>query len=1084
MFAVMSIFACVLLGFGQSKYEFRRIDSARVSFDVGEPDLSDAERIRAIVAPLAGTIYSSTAVHDAITAIYDTRLAASVVVTASLNDKGGVALDFKVREKTRIDRVTVKVGETVGDKVTEQELLFKLNILESGVAVSDNVLRNNVDQILEYLRERGFYQSEATFVKTTAANVNDINAVFTVTPGVQARVEGVEIKIDGFPGTFSTEKLGLEAGGLYSRDRLDREMQTIRKVLRQKEFYAPFIDDPRVVYDSEKNLISVSITGRVGPAIKVSIDAMGKKQKVSEGSLNKLLPVKREGTLDYAAIVEGERRLETHFQELGYFFADVRAVCSVEPQLIDSNGQPMANGNEFLCSALGSSDLAEHKVDIKYNAYLNRKFNLRRMTIRGTSAMSIEDIRTVLSTQEANLLGVIPLFGYGRGYTSTPTLEADAATIASLMAELGYREAEVHVNQGVGITSDDLIITFQVDEGPRTFVRNVTIAGNKAVSDATLRAVLPPLAGEAYSRAKFRNATRKLSEYYSEQGFYDARVSFTVSEVPAIPNSETRRIDIEFKVENEGTPVRINRVLVDGQKNVRPSAVLRASPLRTGNLLRSRDVYATEQNLYATDAFDKITVKPREVGRTDSGEKLSDLIINVSEQPARLMTYGGGFSTELGPNGFFDIRHVDLLGKLWQGGARVRLSRRQQLAQLDLFNPRFIREKDKFAPLTISVQYQRDSTVTRFFRSAFDKGTFGIVQRIDEHGVPIDEFGNAAGRPTINRLTLSAETSRTLSRRDRSILFVRYRFEDVRLQNIESLLIKDLLMPDRRVRISGFGATFARDTRTNCTRAYSLLELIEKGELGDPCRYNASDPTNGSYITAEYNVSIPQLGANIGFHKFQASYNHYYTLTKLHNTTLAGRAVIGLAQAFSARNRFGTDPNLRDLNGLLPVSERFFAGGSNTLRGFNFEEAGPRVVVVPEGTFRNSSGQIVTLDPFTIPFGGNALAIVNLEARIPLTKTLRAVPFYDGGNVFRRIGDIFKPPQVPANDLLRRNLRALWTNTVGLGLRLKTPVGGELGVDVGYLLNPPQFLIPQGTAPPATYRLQQTQIHFRFAQAF
>ncbi len=212
-------------------------------------------------------------------------------------------------------------------------------------------------------------------------------------------------------------------------------------------------------------------------------------------------------------------------------------------------------------------------------------------------------------------------------------------------------------------------------------------------------------------------------------------------------------------------------------------------------------------------------------------------------------------------------------------------------------------------------------------------------------------------------------------------------------------------------------------------------------------------------------------------------YNIYYTFPSLKNTTLAGRAILGLANVFSSGNRFANTPT-PDLEGLLPISERFFAGGANTLRGFDFESAGPRVVVVPTGTFRDRNRNPIFLDPFTIPFGGNALAVVNLEARIPLTKSIRAVPFYDGGNVFRRVSDIFNPPYVPANDVLQQNLRALWSHTVGLGLRLKTPVGGEFGIDYGYLLNPPRFQIPQVSGPNAIYQLPQSQIHFRFSQAF
>jgi hypothetical protein len=104
--------------------------------------------------------------------------------------------------------------------------------------------------------------------------------------------------------------------------------------------------------------------------------------------------------------------------------------------------------------------------------------------------------------------------------------------------------------------------------------------------------------------------------------------------------------------------------------------------------------------------------------------------------------------------------------------------------------------------------------------------------------------------------------------------------------------------------------------------------------------------------------------------------------------------------------------------------------------------------------------------------------------RIPLSNALRAVPFYDGGNVFRKAGDIFHRPEVVPGNIAEFNQRAVWTHTVGMGLRLKTPVGGEFGIDYGFLLDPPSFLIPQGVGPPALYRLHQGHVHFRFSQAF
>ena len=157
------------------------------------------------------------------------------------------------------------------------------------------------------------------------------------------------------------------------------------------------------------------------------------------------------------------------------------------------------------------------------------------------------------------------------------------------------------------------------------------------------------------------------------------------------------------------------------------------------------------------------------------------------------------------------------------------------------------------------------------------------------------------------------------------------------------MLIKEILLPDARTRTSGFGVTFVRDTRKNCLIKYSILDIIAKGEVGEPCRYSAGDPSDGDYLTAEYNVSLPFLGANVGFNKFQASYNIYRTVRFLKNTTFAGRAILGVANVFSNGDRF-TNSAFPELNGSLPISERFFAGGSTSLRGFEFESAGPRVV--------------------------------------------------------------------------------------------------------------------------------------------
>jgi outer membrane protein insertion porin family len=886
----------------------------------------------------------------------------------------------------------------------------------------------------------------------------------------------------------------LTPGTAFERETLAADTERIRNILREKDYLVPTMNEPRVVYDSETNRIGITLSGDAGPVVEVVIDAEGKK--VGSSTQARLLPLKREGTLDYAAIIEGERRLENYFQEQGYFFADVISKCSVDPPLTDDDASAIPNDTEVLCSYLNNSELADRTVRVRYEVLLDRRLKLVDVRIHGVediladgkvpgiATFTYDDISSVLGTKRANILGIIPLFGYGRGYTSDRILAEDAATIRSLLRELGYREAVVQVIRGVSPDGENLIITFRVEPGSQTLISEVVITGNTAIDTATLMAQFPDMNGAPYSYARIRNGLRRLAEYYSEQGFYEASVIYSIDDLTQDPERKVPRFRLVYQIQNEGRRFVIDRILVTGAERTKESAVMRALTIKPGTYLKAGDIYTSEQNLFSSDVFDRIDFVPQPKGDNPDGSRSVDVIVDLSEQKPRIVSWGGGYSTDLGWSGFADIRHLNLFGNLWQGGARIRWSQRQQLVQLDYVNPRFIRDgKLRFSPLTISAQYQRDSTVTRFFRSAFDRGTFGIVQRVDEDGNPIDEFGAPAGSPTLNRFTLSAESNQTLSVKNRSILFVRYRFEDVRLFNIDSLLVKDLLIPDSRIRISGFGATFVRDTRKNCALRYTVLQIIASGEPGSACRYNASDPTGGDYFTAEYNFSHPLLGANIGFNKVQISYNRYYRVPRSKGTVIAARGLFGLANVFNGGDRF-VSAGFPDLDGVLPISERFFAGGSNTLRGFQFESAGPRVVVVPTGTFRDRNGKEITLDPFTIPFGGNALAVVNIEGRIPLTKTLRAVPFYDGGNVFLRVKDMFRRQPVDPSNVAAQNLQVTWSNTIGLGIRLKTPVGGEFGIDYGYLLNPPTFIIPQPIGPPTSQRLRQGQLHFRFAQAF
>jgi len=239
-----------------------------------------------------------------------------------------------------------------------------------------------------------------------------------------------------------------------------------------------------------------------------------------------------------------------------------------------------------------------------------------------------------------------------------------------------------------------------------------------------------------------------------------------------------------------------------------------------------------------------------------------------------------------------------------------------------------------------------------------------------------------------------------------SLLILRYSFSNVVISGVTEP--ERLRREDTTAQIGRISGSFLRDRRDS-----------------------ALDPNRGNYTSFDLSVASSGLGGNEDFIRFFGEHQRYYAVPGLPATVFAADARIGLAQPYGRSET-------------IPISERFFAGGSTTLRGFSFEQAGPR------GLDPNKPGQ-------TQPLGGNALVILNAELRFPLWDRfgLGGALFYDTGNVFDRISDL--------------KLRD-FTHTLGFGLRIKTPVG-PVRLDFGVLVKR-EPLVPR------------TRVHISFGPPF
>jgi outer membrane translocation and assembly module TamA len=148
-------------------------------------------------------------------------------------------------------------------------------------------------------------------------------------------------------------------------------------------------------------------------------------------------------------------------------------------------------------------------------------------------------------------------------------------------------------------------------------------------------------------------------------------------------------------------------------------------------------------------------------------------------------------------------------------------------------------------------------------------------------------------------------------------------------------------------------------------------------------------------------------------------------------TSLEGRAYVPIdVTVLAIRLRVATlEPFGGDGRGDVPLFKRLYAGGSASVRGFEYHRLGPR----------DAEGD---------PLGGLSLAEGSLELRFPIWPAGGGWWSHLGGVVFADAGEVSrKPHDWRADDVFY---------AVGGGIRVATPIG-PIRLDVGHVLNPTDF---------------------------
>ena len=642
-------------------------------------------------------------------------------------------------------------------------------------------------------------------------------------------------------------------------------------------------------------------------------------------------------------------------------------------------------------------------LDIVFTVKYGPLYRVAGVRVEGASALAPADLTP--------LLGLAP----GRPFVQTQ-LEADVRALIAAYRQQGFGDVSctpaVEPAPG-GRTPGEapVVVVLRVVEGPRTIVTEVDLSGRDAVPEAELRAALATRTGQPLVEPDIEADRDRLLGVYLNRGFRLASVGVSVALTPDKTGARVR-----FVI-GEGPRVYVDHVIVVGNNRIAESTIRGELLLRPGEPMGQQAIEESQRRLSALGVFRRVTIAELQYASDDR----RDILVTVEESPATTLGYGGGVefqeveNLEFAPRGFVELGRRNLWGKNRSVNLFSRISFRRR---------GYTETGADGQPVEVSstnVEYRVVGTYRepRFAGTAAD---MQVAVGFEQGSRTSFSFRTQSARVNLSQRyranwTLQGEYS--ISRNDI--------FED-RINPADRPLI-DRLFP--QVRIGSTSLSAVRSTRDD-----------------------AVNPRRGSLIGLNGELALRAIGSEVGFAKTFLQAFVYRQLPASPRVVLAAGARLGLGTGFPRDVPLTTpdgDPILgpdgtqltakvRD----IPASERYFAGGDTTVRGFQLDHVGEPDTFDSDGT----------------PIGGHAEIVLNSEVRMAVWKDLGVVGFLDAGNVYSTV-----------NNFSLGSLRA----GAGVGLRYNSPVG-PIRFDFGWKLGTLRVYGP--------VREDRFALHISIGQAF
>ena len=592
----------------------------------------------------------------------------------------------------------------------------------------------------------------------------------------------------------------------------------------------------------------------------------------------------------------------------------------------------------------------------------------------GAQAFTKKKLRKVLKTKRRWFLSWLT----GSGVLKEDEFEDDKDRLIEFYQNEGYIDFEIKEVKFDYKSPSKMIVRFVISEGSQYKVGAVTFTGNKLFSEEEIskgivvagRLDRPRMTvGKTFTPKGLKADTEAIADYYGSKGYISTEIKANKS-----ANTTTGTMDLVYEIK-ESDKSYIERIDIKGNYKTKDRVIRRELAVSPGEVYDTVRVKLSKARLEGLTYFEKVDTQPED---NEGLPNRKNLVVAVDEKDTGYFTFGAGFSSVDNLVGFVEVTqgNFDLFKPPTFTGAgqkfrlKAQIGTQRQDYQVTFIEPWFLNRK---LQLGVDLYHQELNFLSDIYDETRTGGTLSLTRALGS------EF--LLGKISYTLESIGIDIARGLH-------------------------------PDNQVRNVTVGTGTNATTRAVTNFANVSQELYDErgnrlvSKIGTSLAYDTRNhallPSRGQRTELIGELAGGVLGGDTDFYKLELRSDWYFPGFFEGHIFQIG-AETGVVEPYGDSSR-------------VPLFDRWYLGGANTMRGYKFRHVGPR-------------------DRFGEPIGGNTYVFGTIEYSLPIIERLRFAVFYDIGNVYRGSWDYSH----------LRDFNDNW----GVGLRINIPQLGPLRLDYG-----------------------------------